>query len=218
LDTFIYRSSHDFRRPLTTFMGLAEVAKISVKDASAIELFSKVNETAVNLDRMLIKLQAVSQMGSSELIYREVFFNNELDFVFDQYRSGILEKKIRIERNVNVIKPFISYPLVIRVILENLIENSIQFSSPVSPYIRIGIRETAQGLAIRIEDNGEGIAEEFHNRVFDMYFRASEKSKGNGLGLYLVKKALDKLKGRIEFISSAGRGLSVLIHLPYLEG
>ncbi len=54
LDTFFYRSSHDFRRPLTTFMGLAEVAKITVKDNVALELFEKINETARNLDKMLM--------------------------------------------------------------------------------------------------------------------------------------------------------------------
>jgi signal transduction histidine kinase len=214
LDTFIYRSSHDFRRPLTTFMGLAEVAKISVKDSSAIELFSKVNETAINLDRMLVKLQSVSQVASSELTHREIFFNNELDFILDHYRSAILGKKIRIDRKVTVDKPFLSYPVVIRVLLENLIENSIQFSSPQSPFIKITISRLDEGIEMTVEDNGEGIAEEFHNRIFDMYFRASEKSKGNGLGLYLVKKAIEKLKGKVDFTSKPGYGISFHIFLP----
>jgi tetratricopeptide (TPR) repeat protein len=72
LDTFFYRSSHDFRRPLTTFMGLAEVAKITVKDSFALDLFDKVKETAVNLDSMLIKLQSISDVGTEQFIYKEI--------------------------------------------------------------------------------------------------------------------------------------------------
>ncbi|HEX6890757.1 MAG TPA: hypothetical protein VF141_08690 [Chryseolinea sp.] len=60
LDTFFYRSSHDFRRPLTTFIGLAEVAKISFSDKQVLDLFEKVKNTAINLDHMLTKLQAIS--------------------------------------------------------------------------------------------------------------------------------------------------------------
>ena len=217
LDTFIYRSSHDFRRPLTTFMGLAEVAKISVKDSAAIELFSKVNETAHNLDRMLVKLQAVSQIASSDLILREITFDSELDVVLDLQRTAIVEKRIRIERRIGNHEPFLSYPLIVRIIFENLLENAVQFSSPLSPYVQVTIEQVGNEIKITLEDNGEGVAEEFHNRLFEMYFRANERSKGNGLGLYLVKKAVEKLEGRITFKGSPGQGSTFTVFLPYFE-
>src|SRR5690606_41634466 len=62
LDTFFYRASHDFRRPLTTFLGLAELATTTLKDARAGELCDKVRETAINLDKMLFKLQSISDL------------------------------------------------------------------------------------------------------------------------------------------------------------
>lgn len=217
LDMFIYRSSHDFRRPLTTFMGLAEVAKISVKDVTAMELFTKVSETAHNLDRMLGKLQAVSQIASSDLMLREIDFNSELDFVLDLQRVAIIEKRIRVERRIDSHQAFVSYPVIIRIILENLLENAVQFSRPPSPFIKISIEQELGVIKIKVEDNGEGVAEEFHNRLFEMYFRANERSKGNGLGLYLVKKAVEKLEGRIEFKAVAGEGSSFIVFLPYFE-
>jgi signal transduction histidine kinase len=216
LDTFIYRSSHDLRRPLTTFMGLAEVARISVKDPMAIELFDKVNETAQNLDRMLAKLQAVSQIASTELVAREVSFDMELDFVFNQYHDEILEKRIRVEREVKV-KRWLSYPSLIRIIVENLIENAITFSLPENPFIRVLIEEEQGKVQLRIEDNGEGINTEFQNRLFEMYFRANERSKGNGLGLYLVKKATEKLKGTVKHFPNTPQGSVFVITLPQLE-
>ena len=94
LDTFFYRSSHDFRRPLTTFMGLAEVAKITVKDSFALDLFDKVKETAVNLDRMLIKLQSISDVGAEQFIYKEVDVQSVLESGCDFYKESILKNSI----------------------------------------------------------------------------------------------------------------------------
>jgi signal transduction histidine kinase len=67
---------------------------------------------------------------------------------------------------------------------------------------------------IVIEDNGQGIAAEYQERVFDMYFRGSERSKGNGLGLYIVKKAVEKLNGTIRLETSFGAGSVFTIILP----
>lgn len=215
LDTFFYRSSHDFRRPLTTFQGLAEVAKVTLKDPYAIELFNKVNETARGVDRMLVKLQSVSLIASSELPQEDIQFDNELDFVFEQFRSIILEKKIMIKREITVSKPFKSYPAIIRIILENLLENAIYFIAPESPTVSVSIHDEKQSLVMVVRDNGEGIAKEFHNRIFDMYFRANEKSKGNGLGLYIVRKAVEKLRGTVSFESEYGKGSTFTVTLPY---
>lgn len=66
LDTFFYRSSHDFRKPITTFLGLAGVAAITVKDPVSLELFEKVRETASSLDKMLQKLQSISDLGAQQ--------------------------------------------------------------------------------------------------------------------------------------------------------
>ena len=218
LDTFIYRSSHDLRRPLTTFMGLAEVARISVKDNTAIELFDKVSDTARNLDRMLAKLQAVSQIASTELSQRKIFLEVELDYALDQYRQTILEQRIRIERRVKYCQPILSYASLIRIILENLIENALTFHMPRDAFVLIEVEKVGANLQITVEDNGEGIAPEFQNRIFEMYFRANERSKGNGLGLYLVKRATEKLNGKIDYIPKTSGGSIFLVTIPVVEG
>jgi signal transduction histidine kinase len=212
LDTFIYRSSHDLRRPLTTFMGLNEVARISVKDQSALELFHKVNETAQNLDRMLAKLQSVSLIASAELAASEVSFQHELDLVLSRYSEEIVDKRIRVERNITTTK-VVSYPAIVRVVLDNLIENAIQFSVS-NPAIKIDVAQKGSIVQIQVADNGEGIPDEFHNRLYEMYFRASERSKGNGLGLYLVKKAVQRLKGDVHFEHNKPIGSVFTVTIP----
>jgi signal transduction histidine kinase len=214
LDTFFYRSSHDFRRPLTTFLGLAEVAKITVKDPAALELFSKVKETAHNLDKMLVKLQSISDVGTQELNYKEVMVGEIFGSVCDHHREELTAGEFLITSDIVIKSPFISYPVLVKVIIENLIENSIQFPAPVQPKIHFKVSDYQDALTMEVTDNGHGIDPEYHSRIFDMYFRASHHSKGNGLGLYIVKKAVEKLNGTISFTSSVGEGTMFTVTLP----
>ncbi len=214
LDTFFYRSSHDFRRPLTTFLGLAEVAKVTVKDHNALELFEKVRDTAINLDKMLVKLQSISDVGSQQLVYKEVFIKDIFDTVCDSFRDEIHRRNIKTSVEFRVPDAFISYPAMVKIIIENLVENAIQFSSTEKPFIKLKAVQTAEYLTLEIQDNGQGIGKEFHEQIFDMYYRANERSKGNGLGLYIVKKAVEKLGGSISVSSVPLGGTTFTVMLP----
>jgi len=214
LDTFFYRSSHDFRRPLTTFMGLAEVAKVTVKDANALELFDKVKETAYNLDKMLIKLQSISDMGSQQLVYKEVMIKEIFETVCDTFRDEIHRKNIKTSAEIRMPGPFISYPAMVKIIIENLVENAIHFCGMDNPYIKLKATQMGEYVTIDMQDNGQGISREYQEQVFDMYFRANERSKGNGLGLYIVKKAVEKLDGSISLSSIHLVGTTFTIMLP----
>jgi len=206
LDTFFYRSSHDFRRPLTTFMGLAEVAKITIKDQNALELFSKVNDTAHYLDKMLVKLQSISDVGGQELVYKEVFLKEIFDTVCDTFRESLQRKNIKTFCEIELKESFYSYPALLRIIVENLVENSIFFSGAKDPVVRFKAYSSAGEVVMEVSDNGEGIPPEYQERMFEMYFRANERSKGNGLGLYIVKKAVGKLGGAITVKSELHNG------------
>ena len=217
LDTFFYRSSHDFRRPLTTFLGLAEVAKVTVRDSNALELFDKVRETALNLDKMLFKLQSISDLGAQQLVYKEVFVNELVNDILDGFREMITKKGIQVNLSINVNPSFYSYPAMVRIIFENLLENAIHFCGSNSPFITLKIVLYQGELTIEVVDNGQGIGTEYQARIFDMYYRANENSKGNGLGLYIVKKAVEKLHGYIRFTSVTGEGSTFSVVLPSAE-
>lgn len=214
LDTFFYRASHDFRRPLTTFMGLSEVAKITIKDQNALELFSKVNDTAHYLDKMLIKLQSISDVGGQELVYKEIFLKEIFDNVCDNFREDLKRRGIRTFCEIELKGTFYSYPALLRIIIENLVENSIFFCQPEDPFVRLRAYGSGDEVIIEVTDNGEGISEELKDRVFEMYFRGNERSKGNGLGLYIVKKAVEKLDGSISLTSKLHEGSCFTVRFP----
>ncbi|HTE31510.1 MAG TPA: tetratricopeptide repeat-containing sensor histidine kinase [Chryseolinea sp.] len=214
LDTFFYRSSHDFRRPLTTFLGLAEVANITVKDKNALELFAKVKETASNLDKMLIKLQSISDVGAHQLVYKEVLIKEILDDIQTTFSDQLSQRNIKVTCFIELKGTFYSYPAMIKIIMENLVENAIFFSGFVDPFISVKAFDEHGEIVLEVEDNGQGIDPQYHDRIFDMYFRGNERSKGNGLGLYIVKKAVGKLNGTITLTSDIGKGSIVTIRLP----
>lgn len=213
LDTFFYRSSHDFRRPLTTFMGLAEVAKITLKDPNAIHLFEKVKETAINLDKMLMKLQSISDVGLQQLSFKELYFRELVDTILVSYQSEIERKGLQVVVELEQTS-LVSYPSLLKIVLENLTENAINFCKNKEARLIIRSRKESDRFILEFEDNGLGIDPEYQSRIFEMYFRANSESKGNGLGLYIVKKAVEKLNGEIFFTSQFNKGSTFTIDLP----
>ena len=80
-------------------------------------------------------------------------------------------------------------------------------------FLKINVFDYQQGVKIVIEDNGIGIKSSVQGLIFDMYYKAVETSNGSGLGLYLVKKCVEKLDGKIDLNSSLGKGSTFSIFL-----
>jgi signal transduction histidine kinase len=216
LDTFLYRTSHDFRRPLTALLGISQLAQITVDDVEALDLFDKVEQTSLEMDKMIRKLQTVSEVHLNLHEQKEqADFEKIIGKLQVKFKNLLDYNKISFQYQINLTKPCVVSEFFIANILENLVENSIFFYSRQNPFVRIEIGENAaQDLQIKVIDNGQGIAKELQPLIFDMYFRANEGSKGNGLGLYVVKNIIDKLKGSIEVESSFGNGATFIVTLP----
>jgi len=214
LDTFFYRSSHDFRRPLTTLIGLADVARITVKDRQAVDLFDLVKTTAHNLDKMLHKLQSISDLGAMELSYKNVLLKELIESSLAKHMDEIEALGVNIIQDIRVTQPITSYPVLISIVLDNLLENAINFSRHADPYINITAFARQGSVVIEIEDNGHGIPEKYKASIFDMYFKGSDKSKGNGLGLYIVSKAIEKLSGTIAVETTYNQGSKFVVEIP----
>ncbi len=216
LDTFFYHASHDFRRPLTTFLGLAEIANTILEDPKALELFEKVSETAGSLDRMVGKLKAISIIGFDKIIYTNVDFNELIGKQLIRHKKIIKERNITVNIDLTVKKCRSSNDLM-EIILDNLLENSILYSrSDVDSLVNIEIKEVQGMLELKLTDNGQGIEDELKSKIFNMYYRANEASQGNGLGLYIAKKAVEKLNGTLEFESEFANGSTFIAQFPII--
>jgi signal transduction histidine kinase len=76
---------------------------------------------------------------------------------------------------------------------------------------------TDSKLTVVFRDNGIGISDDYINKIFDMFFRATDRSEGAGLGLYIVKETIDKLHGDIIVESTMGEGTTFKINVPNMK-
>jgi signal transduction histidine kinase len=213
LDRLFYRSSHDFRRPLTTLMGINEVARLMKLNDKTMELFILMNKTVETMDNMLKKFYNLYEISH----YMEEETPVSISAIVEKYESELLEKGHIIKTVVNLKKYDDVDPRnsLIDIILSNMIENARVFTEQKHAEISLKITDNGKLLNIQLEDKGIGIEKTFYDRIFNMYFRSSELSQGNGLGLYVVKTALDKLHGDISVKSEKWRYTLFEINIPF---
>jgi signal transduction histidine kinase len=106
----------------------------------------------------------------------------------------------------------------IDIVLNNLISNAIKYADlqKGDPYLEVIVKSNEQHAEIRVRDNGEGINSEAIPKIFDMFYRGSGNSSGSGLGLYIVKEAVQKIEGSITVKSEHGLGTEFVVDIPNL--
>jgi signal transduction histidine kinase len=133
--------------------------------------------------------------------------------VKDTHRSS----NVKIEIENAAAFPILTDEHVVSDILYQVILNAMQFADTSKSDQTVSIKAIAQNdiLEVEISDNGLGIDELVMPRIFDLYYRGSDASNGSGLGLYLVKNAVEKLDGTISVSSRARIGTQVRIAIPF---
>jgi signal transduction histidine kinase len=212
LDLLFYRSSHYFRRPLTTLKGLNEVARLSRIDPEGMQLMKLTEDTVNQMDEMLKKFYMLYEISSFQPNGHKFSLNQ----VIDDLKKTAREQGHLIDARISLIhyRNLDARNKILRIILENLVENAMNYKRENRASILIEIFESNREINIKFEDNGIGIDESYFNRIFDMYFRGTELSRGNGLGLYVVKSGIEKLGGRIQLKSEPGNFTRFEISYP----
>lgn len=214
LDTFIYKASHDIKGPLKSIIGLATLGG---KDESrSKEYFEHILRSTKRLDNVVMDLLYITKINQSKTIKEssEINFNEIIPEILASLEHLPDYNKIKIELEINQTVPFFSNKSLIYSILQNLIENAINYSDPAKEnrFLRIIATFKEDESSIIIEDNGLGIAEEYQEKIFEMFFRVSERGgSSTGLGLYIVKISLEKLGGKLSVWSEEGIGSRFII-------
>jgi signal transduction histidine kinase len=218
LDRFVYSVSHNIRAPLMSVLGLLNLAQHDLKTKNSDQYgnyFSMMEGSIYKLDETLKEIIDYSRNSRTE-IRRDLLDVRELvEEAFQNliYVQGaeFIEKKITMEGS-----PLIySDRLRLSVIFNNLLSNAIKYRDrdKTKNYIHV-LLQTQRDLYITVSDNGIGIRPEYLVRIFDMFFRATEKGDGSGLGLYIVKETLEKMEGTIAVNSEFGEGTTFSMSLP----
>lgn len=214
LDTVLYRASHDLRAPVCSIAGLCNIANITSFEPN--EVIERMVLTNNDMDRLLKKLSIISEIHQPGN-FSEVRLSEIIDKVAAIYRPAIVENNIHFEIDCPQELTLHTIPNLIEIILSNLLENAIYYCliKPNTDYsIKLKAYIYEEQLLITLFDNGIGVESSIKNQLFDMFFRGTEFSKGNGLGLYIVNKAVRALNGKVMVESEPGKFSRFVVHLP----
>lgn len=221
LDNFVYKASHDLRAPLLSILGLLNLSKIDY-EGNYKQYLELIERSVLKLDRFLHDLIHYSRNDRRELELATIDFTRLIEDA--ETNNRFINQSITDKVHMKVLNLLdsvvVSDSMRLSIILNNLISNSFKYhdAAKEKSYIQVTLNDTPTGgLHIEVSDNGIGIQEEYLPKIFDMFFRASDQSTGSGLGLYIVKNAVEKLKGHIEVESHFGNGTTVRVYLPDLS-
>jgi PAS domain S-box-containing protein len=216
LDTFVYRASHDLKGPLASLLGLVNIARMDVKDETSLRYIEMIERTSAKLDRILMELLEAVKIRQEAVKVQDINFFEIVTDVLGQFSTRDDFKIAKMDLSVPADINLRSDPGLLKIILGNLLDNAIKFRDPAKPVTLVRIHAAREGSNIRVDisDNGMGIAQDLHERVFEMFFRGDPKSRGTGLGLYITRAALNKLNGSIKVKSVLQQGSIFSLYLP----
>ena len=216
LQTLLYKASHDLRSPVTNILGLVNLGR-NENGNQENDYFYWINQSAEQLLYIIESLNAASEAikGNVKLEYINLEQLLEKQKVHFKSLKGFENVSLQIQINETG-QEFYSDKDLLESILNNIIGNAFKFRARSNPVITIKSKRVEGMIEIEITDNGIGIDEAIQDRIFDMFYRGNIHSKGSGLGLYIVKNALDKLNGRITFESKPEQGTTFKVLIPSL--
>lgn len=216
LDSFVYSVSHNLRAPLMSVLGLLHLAS-DEKDEKAMQQYHQMMENSIKrLDETVREILDYSRNARQELSIEHIDLRKLVEETFDKMKFMTMSENLEVNVSVNEKISFNSDYYRLSVIVTNLISNAIKYQDPSKEksFLNVRIVVDASAAKLNFEDNGIGIESTLVPKIFNMFFRATAKNEGSGLGLYIVKEAIEKLSGKVEIDSEIGKGTSFRIELP----
>jgi PAS domain S-box-containing protein len=215
LDRFVYSVSHDLRAPLTSMKGMINLLEDEISEETPTIYMDYLKASINKLDSFILEILDYSRNSRTNVTIDRINFKDVVQEIIDNLKYLSASRSIDFRINVSEQSPFFCDKSRLFVILNNLISNAIRYHDMMAerPFVEVNILSDDQKAEITVKDNGIGIPQDYHGKVFDMFYRVSNKSEGSGLGLYIVKETVEKLKGDIKLESEPGKGAKFVISI-----
>ncbi len=213
LNRFIYSISHELRAPLVSVIGIVNLVKMEGLFNSSGEYWNLIEICSNKLDFYIQKTLQYYKNNKNVAEHTPVDFKSLVADLINLYSYS--DKETQFNVRINQPNAFYNDAFRIEVILGNLINNAIKYQKSTEPnkYVNIDIEVDEQRAEITISDNGIGILNEHLEKMFNQFFK-SKIHHGSGLGLFIVKEALNKINGKIEVTSDLAVGTTFKITVP----
>jgi signal transduction histidine kinase len=214
LDQFAYRTSHDLKAPITSLKGLIQIAQLSTSREETEQCHAMMKDRLLNLEELIRDILDLSKNSRTEMDYVQ----SNIPALIRQMIASHAEIKGNAEIIYDGPDELVVYtdPTRFRMVVGNLLSNALHYADVKKSKHQITIKCAAEGkfFLVVVKDNGVGIDPQYHEKIFEMFFRLSENSIGSGLGLYIVRETTEKMNGTLEVISEKGIGSEFKVRLP----
>ncbi|HTF18502.1 MAG TPA: HAMP domain-containing sensor histidine kinase [Chryseolinea sp.] len=218
LDSFVYSVSHNLRAPLTSVMGLLNLMQREDGDHKFESMHEMMRTSIMRLDDTLKEIIQYSRNAHNDVECEETDLDELVQQTIKNLRYLDPEQSITWTINVQGDFPLKSDKTRLAVVLNNILANSIIYrNKDVQHMVGISAVVTYSELLLTVKDNGIGIKDSVLPRVFEMFYRGTERSQGSGLGLYIVKETTKRLGGYVDIDSVHQEGTTITIRVPNNE-
>jgi len=218
IQKFASMAAHDIKNPLSSILLTSQLLSKSAltnKDERAVKLLEM--NIASSKALLLLVDDMLEYSRSPELLFarKQKVTVSEL---FERIRKlSVIPENFQVEFSSNLVE--IHFPsIAVEQILLNLLSNAIRYNNKATGIVNIEIAEDALHYILKVEDNGKGIAAEYHEKIFNANFTLQDKDRSgtpsNGIGLSTVKNLVDSLKGNIKLNSLIDKGCTFILNLP----
>jgi signal transduction histidine kinase len=178
-----------------------------------------IERSVKKLDNFIKTILNHSSVLTTSTEHTKIDFTDVVENCLNDLHEFSGKDKVKATVKVKSGESFYNDPARISIIFRHLISNSLKFFNPYAEesYLTIHVSVARAKAYITLEDNGIGIEKKYVNKVFDMFFKATDKSEGAGLGLYIVKQTVEKLGGSISLKSELGKGTIFKLVLPNFQ-
>ena len=219
LDAFTYTVSHDLRAPLRHQIVAADMLKEDFSDtlpAEASELCDTIYKSARRMTTLIDDLLRFSKLGKQPLHLSNNNMKNMVEVILRELGSTYDSKRVQVSIDENL-PDALSDASMTRQVWTNFISNAIKYSSKKEqPIIEIGWNIMDKEAVYFVKDNGAGFDMEQYNKLFTPFSRlhGSHEFNGNGLGLNIVKRIIEKHRGRVWAEGKPNEGATFYFSLP----
>lgn len=197
LDQILYRTSHDLRSPLSSIKGILSLLELEPQSDIIRNYGKHIADKAIQMDNLLRSLASLSKSILEEPQFEIIDLTKMIWQVVGEYRHLPSWDKVEVRIELRELKMYTD-PALITIIFQSLFSNAFIFrDSTRKGILTIRTNEQTGNWIIDVIDDGEGVEPAVQPHIFDMFYRGSERSLGNGLGLYVCRKAVERLKGNI---------------------
>lgn len=219
LTSFLHKTASEFKGPISSISGVVNLAKLESQDFKQHRYLDLVNKTVRQMDSIIRNIMMFCQNMEEDYQPEIIDFTLEVTNVLKDLRSLPGAEMIKYNLNIDHALKFKSDPWRIQIILVNLISNAIKYHNLEQEYptLTIATKPWESGVVLSVKDNGPGIAPAYQDLIFEMFFKATDKPQGAGLGLFITKSVVEKLGGLIKVSSKSRIGTEFIVQLPQLE-